>query len=91
MSSYNLTKPEDRTRFRQDHAAELAAVEAGTWPRDINDAFRWIHGSPPEHTAQYAARMCRSAIEYIDDLEARIAAGDPEVASYEPRTTEAGS
>lgn len=76
MSSYNLQKPGDRERFRQDHADELAAVEDGSWPRDINDAFRWIHGSSPEHTAQYAARMCQSAIDYIDDLEIRIEAGE---------------
>ena len=82
MSSYNLTKPEDRTRYRQDHADELAAVENGTWPRDINDSMRWIHG---RNAPEYAARMCRSTIDYIDDLEARIEAGEVDLLSYEPQ------
>jgi hypothetical protein len=81
VSSYNLTKPADRARYRKDHADELAATANGAWPRDINDALRWIHGSSPK----YAAHMCLSAIEYIDDLEVRIEAGDPDVASFQPR------
>jgi len=81
MSSYNLGKPEDRNRYRQDHASELAAVEEGSWPRDINDQMRWIRDPSPV----YAAKMCRFAIAYIDDLEARIARGDPDLTSYQPQ------
>ena len=84
MSSYNLQKPEDRNRYRQDHAAELVATQDGTWPRDINDAMRWINGNTPE----YAARMCKSAIEYIDGLEIRIEAGEVEGLGYEPQPME---
>lgn len=73
MSSYNLQKPEDRERYRQDHADELAAVESGTWPRDINDQMRWINGGG---APEYAAKMCQSAIDYIDGLEARIESGE---------------
>jgi len=73
MSSYNLQKPADRARYRQDHADELAAVKTGKWPRDINDQMRWINGNG---APEYAARMCQSAIDYIDGLEARIKAGN---------------
>lgn len=82
MSSYNLQRPEDRDRFRQDHAAELAATQDGTWPRDINDAMRWINDNTPE----YAARMCQSAIDYIDGLEERIKTGDVPL-GFEPRAS----
>jgi hypothetical protein len=90
MSFYNLGKPEDRQRYREDHAAELAAVENGTWPRDINDQMRWVHG---RGSPAYAAEMCRRSIAYIDDLEQRIEAGDPDLVGmgYEPQPTAAGS
>jgi hypothetical protein len=72
MNSYNLGKAADRARYRQDRVDELAAIKAGVWPRDINDATRWIYDPSPE----YAARMCQSAINYIDGLEVRIATGE---------------
>jgi len=91
MASYNLTKPEDREQYRKDHADELAACKDGSWPRDINDDMRWIHANGNLKQRQaYAARMCQSAIDYIDGLEKRIAEGDPEVSSFEPRTSTYG-
>ncbi len=73
MPSYNLTKPADRARFRQDHADELEAIEQGRWPRDASDAVRWS-----TQDAAAVARACRDCIAYVDDLEARIAAGGVE-------------
>ena len=88
VASYSLTKAADRKKYRQDHVDELTAAENGTWPRDLNDEMRWIHAPndpfDPQARAKYAARMCRSAIEYIDGLEQRIKEGDPDVASFEP-------
>lgn len=92
MSSYNLHKAADRARYRQDHADELAAVEAGCWPRDINDQMRWVNipsmpYAPPavvkKATEEYVARMCRFAIAYIDGLESRIKAADPNLTGHE--------
>lgn len=78
MTFYNLQNPDDRARLRQDRQAELAAVKTQKWPRDINDQMRWIRDSSPE----YAAQMCQAEIVYLDDLEVRIKAGDPNLKSY---------
>jgi len=92
MASYNLMRAADRARARADCQAEIDAVEAGQWPRDINDSMRWIH--PPTSpylpadenrriAAEYAARMCRAEIEYLDGVDRRIAEGDPDLAGWE--------
>jgi hypothetical protein len=78
MASYNLTRAADRQRYRQDHISELEAIQAGTWPRDVNDALRWTRMDP-----EHAARMCRMAVDYVDDLEARIASGDAGLEGFE--------
>ena len=84
MASYDLTQPCDRKHFRQDRVNELAAIRDGAWPRDVNDDMRWIHAHGDiEQRRAYAARMCQSAIDYVDDLERRIAAKDPDVASFQ--------
>jgi len=65
MTSYNLTKSVDREALRADRQSELDAIEAGTWPRDLNDLMRW---SPP-HTVEppvWAARMCKLDLSYLD-------------------------
>ena len=83
MSGYNLMKPADRARYKADHQAELEAVQQGKWPRDLADSLRWVH-YPTGQQAEYAGKMCRAGINYIEDLERRIAAGDPELAGYQP-------
>lgn len=75
MASYNLMKYESRVQYRLDAEAELAAVKDGTWPRDLNDEMRWIKGNERETPAEYAGRMCQESIDYIVDLENRIARG----------------
>ena len=76
MGSYNLGKPEDRVRMRKDHADELAAIKNGSWPRDINDYMRYVGGR------KMAAKVCRSVIEYLDNLEVRINRGDLDLLGY---------
>lgn len=84
MPSYNLMKAEDRARLRADRQAEMEAVHAGRWPRDLNDYLRWIHLPQIPHLSAadsravqeaYVARLCAEEIAYLDDLEQRIADG----------------
>lgn len=93
MASYNMTKAADRARCRADRQAEIDAVRAGTWPRDINDSMRWgamkVFIDAKEH-AEYARKMCQAEIDYIDGVDARIKAGDPSVAGWEPQPTAKG-
>jgi hypothetical protein len=74
MAFYNLGKRADRDRMRAERVAELEAVENGTWPRDVNDYMRWMYGR-----ADWAGKMCRQSIAYLDDLEKRIQARDPDL------------
>ena len=74
----NLTKKADREADRAECLAELKAVEENRWPRDTNDLLRWSRG-----TAEYAAQMCKSHLEYLDDLERRLASGDPSLEGWE--------
>ena len=86
MASYNFSKAADRARCRAERAAEVAAVDAGAWPRDINDDMRWgvmrtFYDAAGKAT--YARAMCVAEIEYIDGVDVRIKAGDPSVAGWE--------
>jgi len=78
MAFYNLMRAGDRQRKRARREAELAAVREGRWPRDIDDQMRWSKGTP-----EYAARMCQADLDYLDDVERRIADGDPDLAGWE--------
>ncbi len=78
MASYNLMCRADRARYRQDHADELNAIEEGRWPRDTADVVRWVTRDP-----KVVARACRDCIAYVDDLEARIAAGEGGLEGFE--------
>ena len=83
MTVYNRMKAADRVRERQDRQAELDAIEAGTWPRDIDDQFRWNNPSDKYTNAEWAARMCRADIDYLNDLDTRIDQGDPTLRGWE--------
>ena len=92
MGFTDRTKAADRAAERVALAAELEALEAGVWPRDINDAFRWngaptsqfLHGEENARIVrEHATRCCRSGIAYLDDLEARLAAGDRDLRGWE--------
>jgi len=83
MAFYNLQKKLDRDRLRQERTAELNAVKNGTWPRNPNDQLRW---STPRSFPKdkWAQEMCIADLDYLDDLERRIATGnDPDLTSYE--------
>lgn len=79
MASYNLMKSEDRARMKAARLAEVAAIDAGRWPRDINDEMRW-GGNRTFHDqaekAAWARRMCNADLDYLDCLSARIADGE---------------
>lgn len=86
MASYNRTKRADRDREIADRQAEIDAIKAGTWPRDINDRMRW--GAcrvfvDEHHRREYVVDMCQYDIDYLRDVQKRIEAGDPSVAGWE--------
>ncbi len=81
MSSYNLTKRADRERLVADRRAEIAAIDNGAWPRDINDSFRWSTNTN-RTAAAHARAMCLADIEYAEGIPARISAG--ELPGWEP-------
>lgn len=86
MAFYDMSKAADRARCKADRQAEIDAVRDGTWPRDIDDQFRWgamrVFCDAQEH-AEYAEQMCQAEIDYIDGVAERIQAGDPSVAGWE--------
>lgn len=80
MGSYNLMKRADRDRMRADRMAELEAVVAGQWPRDLDDHLRWCsRPGDPAHTK----KMCEAEIAYLDGVQARIEAEDPDLLGWE--------
>lgn len=74
MAVYNRTKRLDREREIADLQAEIDAIDAGKWPRDINDQFRWSFVS--HDPAGYARRMCASSLAYLIAVPDRIANGE---------------
>ncbi len=74
MASYNLMKKTDRDHMLADRRAEIAAVDEGRWPRDINDEMRWgatrtFHDRAEK--AAYARRMCMADVTYLDGIPTR--------------------
>jgi hypothetical protein len=67
----NSSKQEDRDQIRSEREDEIAAVDAGEWPRNLNDRMRWSKGTP-----EWAKQMCQADIAYIDDLETRLDRGE---------------
>lgn len=77
LTGYNLMKRADRSRQREDFSRELAALDGGYWPRDSNDATRWM-----TQDRARIRKMLADGIAYLDALPARIAAG--ELPGWEP-------
>lgn len=77
MASYNLMVEHDRDRLRHDRQAELAAVKAGLWPRDTDDLMRWSGG------VGTAERCLKAELGYLDGVDTRLAAGDPDLEGWE--------
>jgi len=94
MSSYNRMKAADRVRERKDRQAELDAIGAHEWPRDLNDEMRWTRpsdfngpfwakGYAISHAAHWAVLMCREEIAYLNGVDDRIRRGDPDLRGWE--------
>lgn len=84
MSSYNLMKITGRDALRKDRQSELDALAAGTWPRDLNDMMRWcppVGGKYSEK--QWAEKMCKADIDYLDGVAKRLTANDPDLEGWE--------
>ncbi len=87
MASYDLMKKSSREQMRCDREAELAALDTGTWPRNLDDSMRWsATRSWPNSGAHkdYARRMVKAELDYLGDLQRRLEEGkDPSLASWE--------
>jgi len=78
MVSYNYMKRADRERAIADRKAEIAAVDAGQWPRDLDDEMRWgvnKHFHDRAEKAAYARKLCADEVAYLEGIPARIEAG----------------
>ena len=76
---YNLTTKEGRNRLRAECQSELDAVKTGTWPRNLNDAMRWMYRPRGVTPAEHAGAMCQSMLDSLDTLERRTAVEDRSV------------
>lgn len=59
---------EDRAQERRERMAEIAAIDAGSWPRNCDDTMRWHrfrYVNDEQHRA-HARRMCVMTIDAID-------------------------
>lgn len=65
----NLMKRADRQAMRQARMAEVA---------DVNQIMRWSKLDPA-----HARRMCVADLAYLDDVEARLKAGDSSLEGWE--------
>lgn len=86
MASYNFMKRADRDRCRKARRLEIASVGDKTWPRDRNDAMRWGATktfADSQERAEHAKAMCEAEVAYLDDLDRRIATGDPDLRGYQ--------
>ena len=68
---------DDRSRERKARMDELARIKSGEWPLSINEMMRWYYSGP-----DYAERMCVVGIDYLDNLEQRLAEGDPDLEGW---------
>jgi hypothetical protein len=78
MSSYNYMKRADRERALSERKSEIDAIDAGTWPRDINDDMRWgvlLTFHDRAEKAGYARKCCENEVNYLEGIPARIKAG----------------
>jgi hypothetical protein len=85
MSCYNRTKAESRQQEIEERKAEIAAIDAGEWPRDLNDDMRWgvfMRFNDMAEKTDYARRLCVETLEYLEGIPARINAG--ELPGWEP-------
>lgn len=79
MACYNRMKAESRKQEITDRKAEIAAVNNGLWPRDLDDEMRWgstktFHDMAEK--AQYAKDMCWSVVFYLGDVQKRLESGE---------------
>jgi len=74
MVCYNRIKKADREREIADRKAEIAAIDAGQWPRDIDDEFRWVANRG--FADAYARNLCVAEVAYLEAIPARVASGE---------------
>lgn len=79
MACYNRMKAESRKQEIADRKAEIAAIDNGTWPRNIDDDMRW----GPNKTfrdmaekAQYVRTLCVDEVAYLNGIPPRIVSGE---------------
>jgi len=75
----DLTKRASRQQVLADHKAELAAIDAGQWPRDIDDYMRWGSNKAfrdmQERRAYVRAILARE-VGYLEGIPRRVVKGE---------------
>jgi hypothetical protein len=78
MSCYNRTKAASRKTEIVDLQAEITAIDAGNWPRDLDDHLRRV--DPPGHSPQQRAARVRQVlvdeVAYLEGISVRVKAGE---------------
>lgn len=77
--AYNRMKSASRQQEIEDRQAEMAAVDNGTWPRDLDDDMRWGVNKSFNDMAERAAwarKMCDLDVQYLRGIPPRIVSGE---------------
>ena len=79
MAVYNRMKSASRACEITDRKAELGAIEAGTWPRSLDDDMRWgsqRYFRDMAEKAAYVRPLLEAEITYLEGIPSRIKAGE---------------
>jgi hypothetical protein len=79
MPSYDFTKRADRARKIQENRDEIAAIDAGAWPRTTDESLRFLSIMPCasiEERARKVRAILISEVDYLESIPARHARGE---------------
>ena len=73
----DLSKHEDREKYRAATKRELHAIRNGSWPRNLNDRCRYGRADP-----KHIERVLVQSLAYLDNIPVRV--WDGELEGWEP-------
>jgi len=85
MASYNRTKAADRAREIAVLKDQIAAIDAGIWPRNLDDTSHVIYAATSTFNsaqenrriqAAYTRKILQGDLDYLEAIPARVAAGE---------------
>jgi len=66
MKFVDMRNPEHREQLKKELTKQLEAIEAGTFPRDIDEMFYWTLGNKTiKQYQEHAKKMCLFQLEYL--------------------------